>query len=98
MRRQQMVIADAPMRERELPAAAGKNLESGAKRPWSAKLKSASPPLRAPHSKVVLRYFAAMSEANRLGYRALLRFSVAVRVTAAAMRLPPEAKIRVAYF
>ena len=65
---------------------------------WKAELKSASPPLRAPHSKVVLRYFAAMSEANRLGYRALLRFSVAVRVTAAATRLPPEAKIRVAYF
>ena len=54
--------------------------------------------LRAPHSKVVLRYFAAMSEANRLGYRALLRFSVAVKVMAAATRLPPETKIRVAYF
>ncbi|WP_288560799.1 hypothetical protein [uncultured Victivallis sp.] len=29
---------------------------------------------------------------------ALLRFSVAVKVMAAATRLPPETKIRVAYF
>ena len=35
-RRQRMVIADAVMQRRELPAAAGKNLESGAKRLWSA--------------------------------------------------------------
>ena len=153
-----MVIADAAMQRRELPAAAGKNLESGAKRLWSAspwgllldakRLWSASPwglfldAKRLWSAEIHLRFqlahdsytamcvnrghdrlesgaevgFAAppgyalqggraifwcdAGEQGKTGKAdaALLRFSVAVKVMAAATRLPPETKIRVAYF